>query len=140
MNDFRTICTSDRKAIVQKIISILEVRHEIIFAYVHGSFTQDIPFRDLDIAMYLDEKRLSTYNELDYEEGLSEMLSADVRVIVDVRVLNRSPLGFLYSVFKNGCLLFSRDEVLGCDLIENVSLEYADFYEYSLQYLEEIVN
>lgn len=72
MNDFRTICTSDRKAIVQKTISTLEVHDGIIFPYAHGSFTQGIPFRDLDINVHPDEKRLNTYNEFDHEEGLTE--------------------------------------------------------------------
>jgi len=140
MNDFQNLNTSNREAILQKITRRLEARKEILFAYVHGSFAYGIPFRDLDIALYLDEKGLSMSDYIEYQEELSEILSRELRLIIDVRVLNDSALGFQHSVFKNGRLLFSKDESLRCELIEKVSLEYVDFYEYSLQYLRELVS
>jgi uncharacterized protein len=40
-------------------ISRILVRHsEILFAYAYGSFLEDIPFRDLDVAVYLDQNDL----------------------------------------------------------------------------------
>jgi len=32
----------------------LEAREEIVFAYLHGSFAEGLPFRDVDVAIYLD--------------------------------------------------------------------------------------
>jgi len=44
----------NKEEIKTKIKEVLAERHEIIFAYIHGSF-KDIYFRDVDIAVYVDE-------------------------------------------------------------------------------------
>jgi hypothetical protein len=62
-------------------------------------------------------------------------LSQELKIPSDVQVLNYAPLGFKLSVLRNGKLLFSYDEKVLCDLIENVSLEYIPFYHISLEEL-----
>ena len=114
-------------------------KEEIIFAYVHGSFLDGLLFNDIDIALYLDSKKIQPKTNSDYCEQLNMELSELIGFVVDVHIMNHAPVGFQHSVFKHGQLLFSKDDELRSDLIEKTSMEYMDFYELSLQYIRDIV-
>jgi predicted nucleotidyltransferase len=114
-------------------------KSEIIFAYLHGSFLDGLFFHDIDVALYLDNKKIPREKEPDYCEPLNMELSELVRFVVDVHIMNHATVGFQHSVFKHGQLLFSKDDELRSDLIEKTSMEYMDFYELSLQYIRDIV-
>lgn len=113
---------------------------EIIFCYIHGSFLDDYPFHDIDIAVYVDQKKIKPQQAFDYSFQLSLNLSGEIGLEIDIQVMNYAPLGFQHSVFKNGKLLFSKDENLRLNLIESASLEYIDFFELSLQYIHDLVS
>ncbi len=104
----------------------LEPRGEIIFAYLHGSFAEGLPFHDVDVAVYLDPASAVAMDIFDYEMSLSVELTRTFRFPVDVHVLNGAPLGFQHSVLQGEALLV-RDEDKLTDFIERVSLEYMDF-------------
>ena len=129
----------EKRNIVEKIKKNLFSKKEIIFGYIHGSFLDNFPFRDVDVALYIDSKKIKKEHAFDYTFQLSLELKKQIGFDIDVQILNYAPLGFRHSVLKNGELLFSRDENLRLDMIENISLEYIDFYELSLQYLRDIV-
>jgi len=46
-----------KQEIINKIKEILWKHDEIIFVYIHGSFTETF-FRDIDIAVYIDENKV----------------------------------------------------------------------------------
>lgn len=109
-----------------------------MFAYVYGSFLEDRPFRDVDVAVYLEgiaEPKMSLFAmdlARELEKSLSLVLSGaetdrggDRSPPVDVRVLNQAPLGFRYHVFR-GRLLFSRDEALRTHVVERTVSHYLD--------------
>ena len=54
-------------------------------------------------------------------------LEAEVRLPVDVQVLNEAPLSFKYRVVTEGRLLLSRDERLRKELVNTITREYLDF-------------
>jgi predicted nucleotidyltransferase len=104
--------------------TVLLKKDEITFAYPHGSFLGGFLLNDIDIALYLDPKKIPPGKESDYCELLSIELSGVIGFVADVHIMNHAPVGFQHSVFKHGQLLFSKDDELRSDLIEETSLEY----------------
>lgn len=130
---------NSKKRIINHLKTALISKSEIIFSYIHGSFLDIFPFRDIDIAIYVDSKKISSTHAFDYSFQLSNEISKKIGFEADIQTMNYAPLGFKHSVLKNGELLFSKDETLRLSLIESISLEYIDFYELSLQYIRELV-
>ena len=116
----------------------LEARAEIVFAYLHGSFAEGLPFHDVDVAVYLDPAFAMVTDIFDYEMSLSIELTRLLRFPVDVHVLNGAPLGFQHSVLQ-GEVLLVRDEDKLTDFIERVALEYMDFAYLGHRYLLEVL-
>lgn len=116
----------------------LEAREEIVFAYLHGSFAEGLPFHDVDLAVYLDPALAMATDIFDYEMSLSVELTRSLRFPVDVHVLNGAPLGFQHNVLQGEVLLL-RDEDELTDFIERVGLEYMDFAYLGRLYLLEVL-
>ncbi|MCG2738461.1 MAG: nucleotidyltransferase domain-containing protein [Candidatus Methanoperedenaceae archaeon] len=112
----------EKEKIKEIITDILKKKGEILFSYIHGSFLEN-DFRDIDIAVYLED----TKRFLKYELNLEREIEDVVGFPVDVRVLNQSPLSFRFNVIKNGILLFSNDENIRCDFESLGIVEYHDF-------------
>ncbi|NOR22518.1 MAG: nucleotidyltransferase domain-containing protein [Candidatus Aminicenantes bacterium] len=131
---------TSKETTVENLKKKLSSRNEIIFSYIHGSFLDNYPFHDIDIAVYVDQEKIISQKAFDYSFQLSLDLSKETGFEIDIQIMNYAPLGFRHSVLKNGILLFSKNEKLRLDLIENISLEYIDFYELSLQYIHDVVS
>ena len=116
----------------------LEAREEIVFAYLHGSFAEGLPVRDVDVAVHLDPALAVATDIFDYEMSLSVELTRSLRFPVDVHVLNGAPLGFQHNLLQGEVLLL-RDEDELTDFIERVGLEYMDFAYLGHQYLLEVL-
>jgi len=116
----------------------LEAREEIVFAYLHGSFAEGPPFRDVDVAIYLDPTVAMTIDIFDYEMDLSVELTRTLRLPVDVHILNGASLGFQHSALQGEALLV-RDEDKLTDFIERVAIEYMDFAYLGRRYLLEVL-
>ena len=119
-----------------EVQSFLLGRKEVIFAYIHGSFLQNL-FRDIDLAIYVDEtlkREDALHLELKMEMELEEITGFPS----DVRVLNHAPLTFKFNVLKDGNLLMTRNEDIRADF-ESLSLrEYHDFNFYRKRYMKEV--
>ncbi len=131
------------KRIVDALRQFLATREEIIVAYVHGSYAEGRPFRDLDIAVYVNEAALSesplSY-ELMLESELQEALREEgLRVPLDVRVLNRAPLSFRYEVIKRGTPVFVRNDDLRADFEAATISRYLDFAPFRREQLREVL-
>lgn len=133
-----TAIETDTDDVRCRLRETLEARAEIIFAYLHGSFAEGLPFHDVDVAVYLDPPVAMTTDIFDYEMSLSVKLTRTFRFLVDVHVLNGAPLGFQHSVLQ-GEVLLVRDEDKLTDFIERVSLEYMDFAYLGRRYLLEVL-
>lgn len=123
---------AEREAILHTLQRDLEAQARVVFAYVHGSFLEDRPFHDIDVAVYVDpaDDREMGLFALDLASSLEESVAqtpdrAAGFLPVDVRVLNRAPLGFCYHVFR-GKLLCSRDDTLRTQRVERVVSRYLD--------------
>ncbi len=106
-------------------------KEEILFAYLHGSFIRDDPFRDIGVAVYVNGP-----TEKFYEETLEEELSRLVGFPVDVRILNNAPVEFRFRAI-GGELLFPRDERARCRFEETTMAEYHDYSYYLELYRRE---
>jgi hypothetical protein len=114
----------------------VETRQEILFAYLHGSFAEALPFHDIDVAVFLDEQQATGKDAFEYENSLSVALTRALQLEVDCRVLNNAPLGFQFNVTK-GQVLISRDEKRRLDFVERTWIMYWDFRPISEMMLRE---
>ncbi len=115
----------------------LQQHDEILFAYLHGSFVEGLPYHDVDVAVYVQPSFLDSTDAFEYEMTLSAHLSLALRKDVDVHLLNQAPLGFCHTVLK-GELLFAKDMTLLTDYIERIGWDYMHFAYYKRQYLQEV--
>lgn len=136
---FQDIPPAQRSSLQKHLTELLESRKEIVFAYLHGSFIAGIPFKDIDLSLYIDINHIPLGQHERYREQLSEELSNRFHHIFDVSLLNDTPDSFSLVIFKEGKLLFSRNETLRTDFIEACSLASVQDEALSMQYLREIV-
>jgi len=129
---------AEREAMLRVLRQALEMQSRVVFAYVYGSFLQDRPFHDVDVAVYLDSDEGSpSVFALDLADDLEAALQrAQEFVPVDVRVLNQAPPSFQYHVFR-GALLFSRDERRRGQLAARAVAGYLDLRPLRRQALKE---
>jgi predicted nucleotidyltransferase len=126
-----------KKLITSEIVKVLKAHQEISFVYLHGSFVRGNNFKDIDIALYL--KNLPS-SSLDYELKMETELSAVTGYIVDVRILNVSPLSFRYNVVKEGLILFAENDDERSNFQEATMSMYFDFEPYRRLYLREALH
>lgn len=134
----KVITEADTDDVRYRLREALEAREEIVFAYLHGSFAEGLPFHDVDLAVHLDPALAMAADIFDYEMSLSVELTRSLRFPVDVHVLNGAPLGFQHNVLQ-GEVLLVRDEDELTDFIERVALEYMDFAYLGCLYLLEVL-
>ncbi len=134
----RVITEADTDDVRCQLREALAARTEIVFAYLHGSFTEGLPFHDVDVAVYLDPALATATDIFDYEMSLSVELTRAFRFLVDVHVLNSAPLGFQHSVLQGEALLVHDEDEL-TDFIERVAIEYMDFAYLGRRYLLEVL-
>lgn len=127
----KKIPASQKKFLIQNLKDLLSQDQRIIFAYLFGSFINEDTFRDIDVAIYHQEK---SGTPLEFE--LSEKLTSALNFQVEVRTLNDAPLPFQMSVLREGKLLFSHDENFRTDFIEKVSRRYWEYVHFRNLFLE----
>ena len=131
------ISDSEKEKILGKIIDNLKDENSIIFAYLHGSFLEG-SFRDIDLAIYV-QTTLNKKEALKLELKLERELEEKIKLPIDVRILNYSPLSFRYNIIKDGKLILSRNENLRCDFASLSIREYLDFNFYRKRYMKEVL-
>lgn len=124
MREFYHLEKEKRKEIIDKIRDILYKKEDIIFAYIYGSFLDNLSFRDIDIGIFFKEVCKEDLSDIEF--SLAKEISSEVNLpfeIIDLRILNGAKRPFLNSIFRTGLLLFSRDDEFLSNLIEETSLE-----------------
>jgi hypothetical protein len=124
-------------ALKEKLTACLSNRPEILFALLYGSAAEDLPFRDLDIGLFVNRTMVSTAADLDYGFTLADELEKVVSYPVEVRVINDAPLGFRYNVSR-GIALVVNDEQIFYNFLERTWDEFLDFQPVAMQYLKEL--
>ncbi|HBV96291.1 MAG TPA: hypothetical protein DEF36_04500 [Desulfotomaculum sp.] len=135
------ISSENKNTLLNNLTITLQENRVITFAYIHGSFFTEDTFRDIDIAVYMDEqatrdKASYTRREIALEMEIEKMFNYPF----DIRILNNAPLSFRYNVLKNGKLLFSKNEDLSANFAARTMSDYIDFLPYRKRYLKEVLN
>ena len=104
----------ERGRLLDELKKILEGVKGILFAYVYGSFIKKELFRDIDIAIWIKDNE----DPFKYE--------VDLKVPVDIHVLNKAPITFKHVVFTEGKLLFSMDEKTRIEVVDETIRQYID--------------
>jgi predicted nucleotidyltransferase len=123
---------------VEALQKHLKGRPEIMCAYLHGSFLDGGPYRDVDVAVWVDPVRYNTDGSSQYAIDLSTQLSVALGQPVEVQVLNRAPLAFRYHALK-GRPVVVRDWAWLDELRARTWDDYFDFLPFSRQYLRELL-
>jgi predicted nucleotidyltransferase len=113
----------EKRQIRENLEEVLRNRKEIAFAYLYGSFLEDLPFHDMDVGVYAEGIKESEATF--YALRLAEMLSSELHLPVDVRVLNFAPVTFLFHVFR-GELIQERNEDMRSQIMERTVQKYFD--------------
>lgn len=140
MKEYFSVNQKEKEKIIKKIKKTLFDQKEVIFGFIFGSFLDAPSFRDIDIGVYLED--IKEDEVLNYELKLSKKIAETLNLhfdLIEVKVLNFAPSPFLNNIFKRGQLLFSRDEKILTDLIENTSLDALANTHLSQQSLKELV-
>ncbi len=116
------VTEEERERLVGELKRALERIQSVAFAYLHGGFVERRFFRDVDVAVWLEDLGDRRLVEVD----LPARLEARLGIPIDIRVLNEAPLPFRHHVFSRGVLLFSRDETLRLRLMDETLRLYFD--------------
>ncbi len=125
-----------RASLIATLRRELEARPEIVFAYLHGSFLSGGPYRDIDVAVWVDPGLVAREDRGRYGLDLSVALYLKLRQPVDVRALNDASLAFRYHALTGQPLLV-RDAEFMDEVRARTWDEYFDFLPFARQYLRE---
>jgi predicted nucleotidyltransferase len=98
--------------------------------YIFGSFTKEENYRDIDIALYLNENE--SYKDLKkYPFGYQSIICGELSLILqrddlDIVVLNSSGLLLFNQVISSGEIIIDRDKLKRVKIENRVRGEYID--------------
>jgi len=124
----------EKRPLIEQLAAALQNRDEVMFAYIYGSFTEGLPFHDIDVGVYTLE--ITEEESTNYSLILGQMLSKELQVPVDIRVLNFAPVSFLYEVIR-GKLIFERNEEMRIRVVEQTIQRYLDLKPMILRGIKE---
>lgn len=114
---------NQKERLMGQLKDILRGYPEVAFAYLYGSFAENLPLHDIDVGVYL--AGIGETESASYSLTLSQTFSREVQVPVDVRVLNFAPISFVYQVIR-GILISDRNEDLRVHVVEETVWKYLD--------------
>lgn len=137
----QTLNISEKKKIINRIRGMLLKRKEIEFSILFGSFLQELPFKDIDVGIFLNKDYLEKINKIDYIIDLGIYIEDRIKgFYFDIVILNELNSSFLYHVFKEGKLLFARDKEKYYNYMIYIIEDYLDYKEYRDLLIKELKN
>ena len=124
----------EENAILEKMCELLRIFPEVQVAYCYGSFLLREDFRDIDIALFLDENLTAEQQESSAEQiGIALEEAISFSHVCDIRVLDGAPVWFQYEVISSGRLLYARSEEERYERETSALIAYQDMkYTYDL--------
>ena len=104
----------------------LEDHPKILFAYLFGSLARGIPVPlcDVDIAVYLSEKKDSSEKKVEILGSLNDILETDE---IDLVILNTAPLSLEMKILEKKTVLIDKDAFFRHRYESIVIRKYLDF-------------
>ena len=130
---------AERAAAAGAIRSLLDARAEIVFALLHGSFITEGPYRDIDLAVWVEASAIPADRRRRYALDLAQSLELAIRHPMDVLVLNDAPLAVRYHALK-GQPVVVRDRDFLDELRARTWDDYFDFLPFARQYLRDALH
>lgn len=130
--------SSEKAQIVSTIRQVLSEKREILFAYIFGSFVDQENYRDIDIALYLEDPKKADVLQLEFL--LAEELERKFPIPFDIRVINHAPPGFVYNLLTRKILVLDRDTDRRAAFESLALREYFDFRYLLKEYLEAVAD
>lgn len=137
----KTFDQAKKDALTSKISDFLSKEETALFAYLYGSFLEERPFGDVDVAAYVDPGRFRNPDQI-FDYGISLAAKIDLAVsgvTVDLRLLNLCPIPFRFNVITTGRVVFSRTENERIDFEVRTRSLYFDFLPHINFYYKSIV-
>jgi predicted nucleotidyltransferase len=137
----KTLDQARKGALTSKISEFLSKEENVLFTYLYGSFLEERPFGDVDVAAYVDPARFQNPDRI-FDYGISLAAKIDLAisgVSVDLRLLNAAPMPFRFNVITTGRVLFSRSEEERIDFEVKTRSLYFDFLPHINFYYKSIV-
>jgi len=128
----------ERVTLIDSLTECLEDNDNISFACLFGSFKYydaSVGFRDIDIAIYLT----GVEDVLDYALGIATELTGKYNLPVECIPFNIVPVFLRYRIFRDGIILFCKDEKLMTDLMEETANNALDFMPLRKDAMRELV-
>ena len=121
---------------IKKIEDCLR-KYPVVTAYIFGSEAKGTSglLSDIDIAMFV-HKDVSKAERFDLRLRLSNELSAIMKKMVDLVVLNDSPVQLSYEIIRHGKLIFCSDNSTKVDLEVAILSKYLDRRYYDKRHAE----
>ncbi|MBI4745551.1 MAG: nucleotidyltransferase domain-containing protein [Deltaproteobacteria bacterium] len=136
---YRKMKEDERLARLDSIRSDLDGWGNILFAYIFGSFKEydeAVGFRDIDVAVYLSDDVEDT---LALALSIGAELAGKYNIPIDCIPLNDAPLYMRYRIFRDGEVLFCKDDKLLDDMTEDTVTEALDFMPLREEAIRELV-
>lgn len=127
---------TEKEQLLRRLQEALQANPAVVFAFVHGSFLEEGPFHDIDIAVLADD---ALEDPLDALLELWEELAPRTEYPLDLQLLNEASLAFRYNVTR-GRLIFARDEERALQFIERTWDLFFDFQPVMERYIEELAH
>ena len=124
--------------IIMAVGEELQRRPEILFAYLFGSCVEEETFRDVDVAVYIEDDG-TLKDVVHYAITLSLELEKVVGHSVDVVLLNTAPDHLIHQISK-GRVVLDRDDDFRTDFITASWKRYFDIQPKRLQALRDILS
>lgn len=123
---------------MDSIAKYLNENHGEIYAlYAFGSFISDKQPADVDIAALIDQV---VHDPFSYESAMENELEVFVHKSIDMRILNRAPLSFCYTVIQTGKVMLDKNPNRRSDFESLVIRQYLDFKHFQRRYLSEVAD
>ncbi len=129
-----------REQLIADLKEFFSKKEDVVFAYLFGSIAYNNynPKSDIDVAVFLEEGSKDLFDE---RINLIVELEQKFKRDVDVVVLNSVNNVFLrYVIFREGILLFERDEEPRINFELRAMREYFDFAPYIKMYTEKLLS
>ena len=94
-----------KRKIIEVITSTVNEKENILFVYIFGSFVHSETFSDIDIAIYVKGN-----TDIKKEFALENELESELKIPVDVRIINDAPISFVYNVLNDKILIKRSEE------------------------------
>ncbi len=126
--------------IIEQIKKTLLKDEGVVFAFIFGSFLDTPSFRDIDIGIYVKDKKKEKFfdKEVELDKKIADACNLPFDIF-EIKILNFAPNIFLNNIFSRGELLFGRDDKLLSGLIESSSLEAVANEYVAYQSLKELI-